>query len=392
MHRPSLPAGPYLRYVALLLVTAAARPGAAQSSASELERLRLSVAAPAACVSATTVAERVAARSTRISFVEADADVPRLQVTIRPRAANDVSADLTVQMPSGRRSRRHLAARSCAEAADALALLIAVTFDPTAVVASPAEAAPTTRGPSEPSATGPSAAGSPSPHEQAAPPIDERRPDVTPSEAAPNVLTPPALAAPLPAPRQAPSAPETLRRPQPPVPPARRRLEAGLLVDGLVGRTPRALLGAGLQVLFAFDRQASLSPAVRLTFAHDWSGSSLEPGGTADFTLDRAGLDLCVVRVPLGPVTVRGCGAAALGRLAARGSDTYEGRAQTRTFAILGATLSATVDLGARLTLNAIATVGHGLPRDAFAFSPQVFYRTPAVAAGLGFGLGVRFP
>ena len=58
--------------------------------------------------------------------------------------------------------------------------------------------------------------------------------------------------------------------------------------------------------------------------------ANAEPAGNAAFTLDLLGLDACPVRVVLLRLEARACAAASVGRLSARGSNTYDPRSVVR--------------------------------------------------------------
>ena len=119
--------------VAALLVAA---PAAARAEASVA---RLDVDAAPSCSTRDELIARVAARSTRIRFVSDGAGIPVMTARIDAGPKGTVVAELTVVEPDGRRFARRLEAPSCAAATDALALVVAITLDPSAATA---EAAP----------------------------------------------------------------------------------------------------------------------------------------------------------------------------------------------------------------------------------------------------------
>ena len=96
---------------------------------------RLDVDASPSCSTRDELIARVAARSTRIQFVNDAAGVPALTARIEVGARGVVIADLTVVEPDGRKFARRLEAPSCAAATDALALVVAITLDPSAAAA-----------------------------------------------------------------------------------------------------------------------------------------------------------------------------------------------------------------------------------------------------------------
>jgi len=346
-------------------------------------RAHLDVLADADCTTFASVVARVAERSQRIAFVGAAAGVPALRGKIGRIAGGSVLAELTVVQPSGRQSSRQLAAPTCEEAAEALALLVAMTLDPavalhvqsepqgagsTGSVGSAANnstsAASTAGAKSTQDGSGPRHDGA------AATPPDEasRAPSEKPGDS--TLVASEADTSSLPAVRSG---------------------SFGLLGAGMTGPAPRAMFGLGLYGFIAFDRASPLSLAMRVTAAHDWRNGLPEAGGIADFSLDVAGLDLCALRLSAGPFTSRLCAAGRLGRLAASGSDTYNAQSQVRLFASAGGAALVMVALPAALELVADAELQWALTRDEFAFNPQVFYQTQPITLTLGLGVGRHF-
>ena len=340
-------------FFAGLALIAAASPARAQATAA-----RLDVDAQPSCSTRDELIARVASRSARIRFVADGTGVPTLSARIEVGPRGGVVAELAVVEPDGRRLARRLQAPSCAAATDALALVIAITLDPTVTGA-------------EPSGTGASPAAS--------------------SEA------PPAAAPPAPTPPPIPPAAEVARSDE--IGPAdatdvasTRRLGLGAGATAATGPAPTVMPGIAVEVLGGLDRASIWSPALAVSFAHLWSTPSRPPGGTAEFTLDVVALDACPLRVVLAKVEARACAMGALGRLAARGSDTFDASSVARPFAAAGGAARLVVPLGARLVLAARFAAAAPLWRDAFQFDPKVFHRVASVTLIGELGLGVRFP
>ena len=92
-------------------------------------RARLELRGAPDCISRNELAARVAARSPRIQFVDGAAIAANVALTsARP---GNVVAELVLTAAGIEPAPRRIVARSCAEAADAIALMIAVTLDPT---------------------------------------------------------------------------------------------------------------------------------------------------------------------------------------------------------------------------------------------------------------------
>lgn len=340
----------------------AGTPGATQAAEAPpaaLVRAHLEISADADCVTFASVAARVAERSNRIAFVESAADIPGLRGKIRRIAgtSGSVLADLTVVQPTGRQSSRQLTAPTCEEAAEALALLVVMTLDPSVALHAQSEPQDADNATREGSAARP-----PSP----ARPASTEKPGDSDSAA---------------------PAADTISRSLP------TGLSGSLGLTGgeTTGPAPRAMVGLGLYGFIAFDRASVLSLALRVTAAHRWRNGIPETGGIAAFSLDVGGLDICALRLSAGPATSRLCAAGRLGRLTASGAATYDAQSHARFFASAGGAALLTIRLPAALELAAEAELGWALTRDEFAFNPQVFYRTQPLVFTLGLGIGRRF-
>jgi hypothetical protein len=339
-----------LPVVALLVSAPAATWAQAQGSAARLE-----VDAQPSCSTRDELIARIAARSTRIRFVPDGAGIPTLTARIESGPKGTVVAELIVVEPDGRRFARRLEAPSCPAATDALALVVAITLDPSAVTA---EAAP----PAE--AKGTAQAGPPTvtpqaPAPEAAVPRDAHL-DTGPAEGAGATST--------------------------------RRLTVAAAAEVVRGPAPVAMPGVAVEAQAALDRSSIWSPAVILTLTHAWTNELVEPDGHAVFTLDLASLEACPLRVVVSLLEARLCAAGSLGRLAARGSITYDPRSAARPFATAGGTIRLSVPVVWRVEIRARFGAGAALWRDAFEFSPAVFHRVDSVTLVGDLGIGVRFP
>jgi hypothetical protein len=378
----------------LLSVTPAAAAPAELASASA----RLEVQALPDCTTREEVAARVAARSRRIHFDDEQAAGPTVRAVIA-HGPHGAVGELVIVEPDGRTSSRRLSAGSCAEATDAIALIIALTLDPLSAAASTAAASPA------PSA----ATGRPG-----ALPLPPSAPQSGPTPPAPTANEPPhspaeAIPARRPASVRPPESPARPEREAPPSPSAGRespvvssraappvvtqsRFGGGASGQAIFGLVPGALPGLGVYLIAALDREALWSPALVLTGTHAWSNGLVETGGTAAFTLDAVTVDACALRLHLAPFEARACATALYGRLAASGSDTYAQATDTRPFAAAGGAVLLSLDLGRLFELSGRFGASASLIRDSFAFAPAVFHRTAAVTFAAGLGLGVRFP
>jgi hypothetical protein len=322
--------------------------------------VRLELDAAADCATRDQLVARVAARSSRIRFTfEAPASTV-LRIAIAAGPHGGLVGLLDVAEPDGRRFARRIEAPTCAEATDALALVIAITFDPMSALAA---------GAGGETAGGPPAAQAPA--------------------------TPLLLPSPRPA---APAAPPGARRERTDAGAARahaptvRRGVAAAAAEAVSGPAPGRMYGVVLTGGLTLDRDSIWSPAVFASFAHVAADDFVEPGGTAAFSLDTAAIDLCPLRLPSSPFSVAACASGAVGRLSARASNTYEPRSASRPFATAGGALVLAVPFGAWFELRGRFGAGASLIRDAFEFTPKVFHRVGSVTLVGDLGLGVRFP
>jgi hypothetical protein len=354
--------------LALLALGLAGAMGVAAAAEPPAASARLEVQALPDCTTREELAARVAARSRRIHFDD-QAPGPTLRAIIAPGPRGGAFGELQIVERSGKSSTRRISARSCAQATDALALIIALTLDPTAA------AAPTGGTPPAPSPAPPSTAATPD------------RSTAAPSPAVGGSLPPsPALQPPaddantlVSAARERPVA-------------ARPRFGAGVAGEVVSGPAPDALPGLSVYLMAALDREALWSPAAILRATHAWTNSVPESGGTAAFTLDALTLDACPLRLAVSTFEARACASGLYGRLAAAGSETYSPATAARPYGALGGALIFSAALGRLLEITGRVGGGASLVRDSFAFSPTVFHRTGAATLAAGLGIGVRFP
>jgi hypothetical protein len=343
--------------VALVLLTLSGVAQAAPDAPVIAVRLQLKAGD---CVSSAELIDRVHARSPRIQFVE-DVGAPTVRVSFAVSSSGSVASELELNAPGANLPQRRLVASSCADAADAVALIIAISLDP--LSATHARSAD-----GEPPSTGDSAT---------------KRADAPASAPAPTPSTPPPKAL-SEQPRAAPPADRAA--------PAQRRFSAQLAAQTLLGPAPGVLPGIGIYATAALDREGLWSPALVLGFVHTWRKEIAEPGGKASFTLDAASVDACALRVQMAAFEGRACGSALLGRLASQGSATNEPASRARPFAVAGAATVLTIRLSASFELSARTAAGATLVRDSFKFSPIVFHTAAPVTLEASLGIAVRTP
>ncbi len=347
--------------VALLLQSPIDATGAAPEAVST--RARLEVRGAGDCISRNDLAARVAARSPRIQFVD-DAAISA-NVALASARAGNVVAELVLTAAGIEPAPRRIVARSCAEAADAIALMISVTLDPT-LKRRAAVGGVDASGAAPSAAEGGTAAASPT-----AKPADQ------PVAAKPPAPTP------------------TLESPAPPGPapsaPARRELGAYVAAQTIFGPAPAVMPGVGLVGMAALDGEGVWAPALFVGATHVWRSDLPEPGGAASFVLDAASVDACPLRFGGWGLAARPCASALVGRLATTGSDTIQGASAARPFGAAGVALTAT--LGTTIVeLYARLGIGVTLLRDAYEFGGMTFHRAGLITTTASLGVGLHWP
>ena len=358
--------------VALANLLAMAGVGIPDTSAqAPIARARLELRAPSACPGSADLIARVMARSPRIQFVE-DSGAVGVRATFT--VARGVSAELVLVESGVARTQRRLVTRTCAEAADAVALIIAVALDPVWVQehATAADSASDTAGsPDRTSAVSTASQGT------SRSGVAEK-----PSAKEPERSSPPPQI-PIPVPTAADSTSTSEPRAQP---------RAGVYLAGqtLWGPAPAVMPGVAVVAVAALDRDALWSPAIALGMLHAWRSDLAEPGGRASFSLDAATIDACALRVRASIVEVRACAAALLGRLSASGSDTNNPATIPKFFAAAGPAGILTVELGSKVELFARIGTGVTLWRDSFEFATTVFHTASRFTTSANVGVGLR--
>lgn len=330
----------------------AAEPSGAVAAA------RLQVEANPACTSRADLIARVRARSPRVRFTD-DGDALEVRAAFVATATGSIVGSVTLASAGAKPSVRRVLGSSCRDAADAVALIIAVTLDPLAAARD--------RGALKSEASSVGAA------------REDEPPAVSPDAAKART------AGPAESPRASDDA-ETAGTPN------RNRFAVQVAAQGVLGPAPRAMPGVALYAMIGIDRRDLWSPAVLLGAGHAGRGGIVEEGGTAAFTLDAASFDACPFRLRFGPVDARPCGSVLIGRLSASGSQTRNQATESgRPFWVVGGAVVATADLSDLFELTARLAVGGNLVRDSFVFTPVMFHQVPAVSSIASLGIGMRW-
>jgi hypothetical protein len=345
---------------------------------------RLEIRAPSRCTTLGELKARVAARSPRVQFTD-DAALTAQATFTTPRPGA-VVADLVLAGPGSKPSSRRLVARTCADAVDAVALIIAVTLDP----AASKTGRPTTAAESE-------SRGEPVPPVAAAS-TSTSRPAPAPTPSAPKRTEAPAAIEPLPPKRTEADVKADLdtkvkdSASRASLADSRLRFGAHLSGQTIFGPAPSFMPGVSLYTIAVLERQTLWSPALLVGVSHVGRSGLAKPGGTASFTLDAASVDACPLRLSVATLEARACAAVLLGRMTADGSDTENEATSRRMFMVTGASAVLTTGLGSVFEVVARLGMGVTLVRDSYAFSSSVFHQADRLTTSASLGIGIRLP
>jgi len=393
--------------VALVIAFSADAPR--DSIGSSATNAHLEVRGAASCISPEDLASRIAKRSKRIHLVH-DAVVSAV-VTVTSQRPGAVVTELTLTAPGAQPTARRVVARSCAEAADAVALILVVTLDP-----APGRSQPNASGPQpgvgrdapasipRPAATNPAAGSNGSRAAPGAPaatapePAGAARP---PSDSAPSAEPKPAATPSTPATPESPAAPrpeiaegtrQELARTR--GIPTGTTLHIGPLAGAevLFGPASKALPGVTVSVVLTAEREGPWIPALYVGWIYAGRSGLVASDGSASFSLNAASVDACPLRWRWRWLSVRPCASLLAGRMEVRGSDTPQPASTSRRYAASGMAVAATA--GGTLYLAVRAGVGATLIRDSYDFGPgtAVFFQAGRLTTSLSLGLGLSWP
>jgi hypothetical protein len=323
----------------------------ATDQAPDLVRASLEFTAPAGCGSPADLVGRITRRSERIRFEPGPEKSRKLAVAIAPEGQALV-ARLELEQVSGRGSSRTLRASTCDEALEAVALVAAVSLDPTASTA------------------------------------PER--ELLPSPATPPPVTPPPAEAPGAEPESAPS-----------VPPAEALVagvSATIVGQASWGPAPSFLPGIGLALAVELETGTLFSPLARASYVHSGGGGFNPETGTGEaaFELNQGTLEICPLRLGSRKAALYPCPSFTGGRLLAKGSDTLDAETHSRPWWVIGGTLLALFHPFGPLELQLSGSAGIPLIRDTFQFEPEepghLVHEVPGAAFAIGLGAGAVFP
>ncbi len=334
------------------LVLSLLAPAATQ--AADIEPIRLSYAADAACPNEASFRAEIRARTDRVRF--ATGPEPRHFVVRIRRGDDGFVGRLEIASPDGGVTDRSFSGADCALVASSLALVAAVAIDPHASVA-----------PRPPPSAQPVAA------------TTQPRPPPTP---------PPASPSPPPEPELAPAAPPQ-RPTEPPL-----GWAAGLGLAVTAGPAPSALISPTAFGEVAWPAERLWSPTLRLHVLGAATGVTSPSVDEARFRWLAARLELCPLRWPLGEGWTLGpCALGELGVLGAEGRAVAHPDTATRLWAALGVGLHGRWQ--PRRWFFADFALDFQLPLSRYEFvflePRRLVYEVPAVVGGGRWGIGFNF-
>jgi hypothetical protein len=348
-----------------LALVAATRVASAESRSVPTAHLELHPASE--CGARDVLVARVQARAPNLELMEAGGELG-MQARFTKLPSGRVEGVLVISPRRGLAVKRSLVARSCTEATDGLALIIAVTLGQPVSRSSapPAETPAGERGSTPPGSAGTTG--------------DDRKQDPADSSNAARPLgrEPSSETSDAPDAREASGANSSFT------------LDVGAALQGVFGAAPAAMPGVAAYAMGGLGRGA-FAPALGVGATHAVRTGLERSGGTAVFFLDAVMVDACPLRVDATVVELRPCAAGLLGRLSAGGRATRNASGLVaRPFATFGASVVLLGRLGTFLEPSLRASLGANLVRDSFTFTPNIFHRVPPVSASVSLGLGMR--
>jgi len=339
-------------------------------------RVQLAFKAPAACADSGEFERRVRQRSDRITFVTDAPFTGTAKVTLEP-AGSSVRVRLSWSRDGANATGREFSAASCREALDAAALVIAISFDPSAPEAA-----------SETGASAPGEGGEPAVADSPTPPsLPATGAAAGTADAAREKPPPTSDSSGIAVPRTDAGAPEH-----------QATQDSGTdvvfgssaLLQGLFGVAPAAMAGVGLNLELAIGR-GWLAPQLRVRGIHYFGVTYTADGGDARFELDSLELFACPLRLGSAAYSLRPCATLVGGQLVASGRATENPSSHTRTLWIVGGALALGVRPTSLLLISADLNVGAPTARDSFQFAPEEFHQVSPVVVSGSLGVGVEF-
>jgi hypothetical protein len=333
------------------------------------EHLRLEYVAGRGCPDRQGFVDLIRARTYRENFATDDASARVFEVVMDPGppATGQVSIRLG-QVPQG---ERHVQASTCSDVANALALVVALAVDPSALLATPPSSSA-----SAPTATSPSAS-PPPPVPEPAPVSIARAPLLAPGSPTPAGHADAPLA--VDSTTSTPRLPSTLS------------LGTDLAIAG--GVVPAAIVGVSPHVGWVSSRAATVVPSARLAFLRAGTGILDVPGGSAIFEWTVAMLDACATHRSSNDSTrISACARVEGGTIDTSGIGIAAPRAQSSAWIAAGALLRGEWAIVQPMFVEgALAAMAHPIVHRFYFLPDTTAYQVPVLGWSGSVGVGVHF-
>lgn len=313
------------------------------------ERIRLEYAGVDTCPSKETFEALVRGRTSRALFVDDDGDGRVFDV--RLTAGTSPKGRVVVRRGNVFEGTRDVRAETCADVADALALVVALAIDPMARAVPVASPPPSTPAPSavEPEPVAPS----------------------------PVVTTPTVVEMPI-----APSKVDARKG---------GAFSLGTDVAIVTGAAPTTLVGVSPFVGGQWPI-GSMAASAHLGFVHARTGEVSVPGGAAAFTWNVGQLDGCLTPWPAARARLSGCARMQAGVLDASGLQIASPKSESSAWFAVGPGLRAEWSIIGPLFVDARLAMMFHVMADRFYFLPDTTaYRVPVLGVDGALGAGVTF-
>lgn len=334
--------------------------------------------APKTCASKDDFVSRVRSRTRSGKLTAKDADaVARLDVKITTRGQRSAAA-LTVTDARGGTSTRRIAARTCVEAVDGIALVTALTLDPSTPESEAGPGAEATKPTESTESTKAPAADAKEPAPEPAPTLEESPRAADPkSDQFPKLPLTPAK----------PADKEEVREGLLP-----SHFAAGFTAMELYGPLPHVI--PGLEI--GGEGRVEVSRLVDVGFRFGLriaGGTALDtPQGDATFDWWAIAVGACPgIRSRTDTLSLAACAMYEQGQTHAEGNDTRNPRSSRRGWAALGPALRGRWAIVPRVALEGSVDALLPLARDTFTLGTQEIHEAQAVALRFGAGVAFRF-
>jgi hypothetical protein len=352
--------------------------GVPVAQADVTESIRLDYEASPGCPDEQAFVSLIRARTARARVVvhEETARIFRVKLAAQDRPSGTVTVIDGVHAAGARR----VDAATCADAAEAMALIVALAVDPRALVTAQPPVASAPPGVESGDAPAASSAGTPAPVFAPA----------APSSTAP---TPALPLDPKPTVQEGSPASRTNDRPsQPVIRPLALAFFAGVDLAVTGGVTPTAIVAGAPYLGWRSTRAHGVGASLRLSFLRSGTGTLRVPGGAANFDWTVGRMDVCSILWPDASLRLGGCARVEAGLLDVTGEQIAAGRTQHGPWVAVGPHARLEWSFLGALVLDLEVGPELRIPQDRFYFLPgTTAYRVPLAGLSTEAGVGAHF-